>query len=81
VESLPTGLIISLQGTINGKSEGYLFCEKTFINRNVLTNPIIKNDAGDYGYISFEMIDNTIREVNEKRGSKSYSKKCLATDK
>ncbi len=74
-------MIISLEGTINGKPEGSLFCEKTFINRNVLTNPIIKNDAGNYGYLSYETIDNTLREVNEKKGSKSYSKKCLATDK
>jgi hypothetical protein len=81
VESLPTGLIIPLEGTINGKPEGSLFCEKTYINRNVLTIPIIKNDAGEYAFLSFEMIDNTLREINEKKGSKTYSKKCLPVDK
>jgi hypothetical protein len=46
---------------MNGKSEGSLFCEKTFIDRNALSNPIVKNDIGDYGFLSFDDIDKTMR--------------------
>jgi hypothetical protein len=81
VESLPTGLIIPLEGSINGKAEGSLFCEKNYINRNALSNPVIKNDPGEYAFLSFDTIDNTMREISENKASKSYSKKSLPADK
>ena len=42
---------------------------------------MIKNDPGEYAFLSFDTIDNTMREISEKKASKSYSKKSLPADK
>lgn len=46
-----------------------------------MSNPVIKNDPGEYAFLSFDTIDNTMREISEKNASRSYSKKNLPADK
>lgn len=57
IDSSHNGLVISLEGTINGKPEGELFNGDGIGFPGYQCEPLVKDDAGYYAYLSFAKLE------------------------
>ena len=69
-------VLICLEGKINGKGPGSMFCDE-YLHREevILKNWILKNDNGVYAELSFDRIKQIIEVLLDKRDGKRNSGK------